>query len=132
VAGLAEGRRPSIYLCPVFHPSKKRAFILRLCPLLLLVGCAGGHAAEPPATIAPPPNLSPEFPVPSTLPDELRPAPRPYDCTLARGLGDCTQTPGPSPAVQGAPLPPPRPPDAVDAPSGSMPATPGVPKQPAR
>lgn len=86
---------------------------------------AAGAAAEMPTT----PNLAPEFPVPSTLPDPMRPAPRPYDCTLARGLGDCTQTPGPPPAVQGAPLPPPRrlPPAADDA-DQARPATPGLPK----
>jgi len=98
--------------------------------IFALVACVGSsaYAMEPPATTPPPnPNLSPEFPVPSTLP-EPRPAPRPYDCTMARGLGDCTQTPGPPPAVQGAPLPPPRLPNAA----GEPPTTPGVPKLPGR
>ena len=109
---------------------------MRSCRLLLLLLCTciplGALATEPPATTPPPnPNLSPEFPVPSTLPD-ARPAPRPYDCTLARGLGDCTQTPGPPPAVQGAPLPPPRLPPAATEVPGEVPTTPGVPKLPAR
>lgn len=96
---------------------------------LIVYASARVFAAEPQATSAPDPNLSPEFPVPSSLPD-ARPAPRPYDCTVARGLGDCTQTPGPPSAMQGAPLPPPRlPPAAADLPDDGI-ATPGVPKQP--
>ena len=90
---------------------------------------ASGAWAEGPVN----PNLSPEFPVPSTLPDATRPAPRAYDCTLARGLGDCSQTPGPPPAIQGTPSPPPpRLPSAPDGDVARDPAStmPGVPKGP--
>lgn len=95
---------------------------------VLLTVVTAGAWGDAPVT----PNLSPEFPVPSTLPDTTRPAPRSYDCTQARGLGDCTQMPGPPPAVLGAPLPPPRipPADAGDDVPTPAPMTPGVPKLP--
>lgn len=90
------------------------------------VVAASNSWAQSPVT----PNLSPEFPVPSTLPDATRPAPRAYDCTLARGLGDCSQTPGPTPGVLGVPPPPPhRLPASPDVGAAQEPL-PGVPKDP--